>query len=88
MGIGASGQIGEPARRIGHVDMAKIRGQEVAMILPLLTGGETAPAVVLKLKVLFIPYTMQTTRRGWCPRTGKGQRLMFKEAVRDAIHKK
>ena len=25
------------------------------------------------------------TRRGWCPRTGKGQRLMFKEAVSEYI---
>ena len=58
MGIGASGQIGEPARRTDHVDMEKIRGQEVAMILLLLMGGKTAPVVVLNLKVLFIPYTM------------------------------
>ena len=25
------------------------------------------------------------TRMGWCPRTGKGQRLMFKEAVSEYI---
>ncbi len=25
------------------------------------------------------------TRRGWCPRTGKGQRLMVKEAVNEYI---
>ena len=51
MGIGASGQNGEPVRRTGHVDMAKIPGQEVAMILLLLMRGKTALAVVLKLKV-------------------------------------
>ena len=28
---------------------------------------------------------MFITRRGWCPRTGKGQRLMFKEAVSEYI---
>ena len=25
------------------------------------------------------------TRMGWCPRTGKGQRLMFKEAISEYI---
>ena len=25
------------------------------------------------------------TRMGWCPRTGKGQQLMFKEAVSEYI---
>ena len=25
------------------------------------------------------------TRMGWCPRTGKGQRLMFKEAIKEYI---
>ena len=58
MGIGVSGQNGEPARRIGHVDTAKIHAQEVATILFLLMGGETALEVVLKLKVLFIPYSI------------------------------
>ena len=32
------------------------------------------------------PLTHQAkTRMGWCPRTGKGQRLMFKEAVSEYI---
>ena len=54
MEIGASGQNGEPVRRTGHVNEAKIHAQEVATILLLLMGGATALAVVLKLKVLFI----------------------------------
>ena len=54
MEIGASGQNGEPVRRTGRVDEAKIHAQEVATILLLLMGGATALAVVLKLKVLFI----------------------------------
>ena len=29
--------------------------------------------------------TYLDTKRGWCPRTGKGQRLMFKEAVSEYI---
>ncbi len=54
MEIGASGQNGEPVQRTGHVDEAKKHAQEVATILLLLMGGETALAVVLKFKVLFI----------------------------------
>ena len=54
MGIGPSGQNGEPALRTSHVDEEKIHGQEVATILLLLMGGATALAVILKLKVLFI----------------------------------
>ena len=58
MEIGASGQNGELVQRTGHVDEAKKHAQEVATILLLLMGGETALAVVLKLKVLFIPYSI------------------------------
>ena len=36
-----------------------------------------APEVLVK--------EIDNTRRGWCPRTGKGQRLMFKEAVSEYI---
>ena len=30
----------------------------------------------------------KSTRMGWCPRTGKGQQLMFKEAVREGFKNK
>ena len=52
MGIGPSGQNGEPALRTGHVDEEKIHGQEVATILLLLMGGLPALAMVVKLEVL------------------------------------
>ncbi len=31
--------------------------------------------------LLFGIFWLDNTRWGWCPRTGKGQRLMIKEAV-------